>query len=326
MASLPIYPIKFHPILKEKVWGGTKFKSFLNKSSESEITGESWELSGVNGNVSTVANGPLKGMSITELIETYTVDLLGEKVYKNYGLQFPLLFKFIDAREILSVQLHPDDKIAKAKHNSFGKTEMWYIVQADDNAELIIGFSKTMSKEKYLKHVNSNTLEKILNHEKIKKGDVFFIPPGLIHAIGAGTLLAEIQQSSDITYRVYDWNRPDTDGNLRALHHDLALDAINFNSNINYRIENKNNTQNSLVSSSYFDVNELVLKNLELDRNLEQIDSFVVYMCVEGHTTVNVNGQSEELKMGETILFPAITEQIHFQKSTAKVLEIFVPS
>jgi mannose-6-phosphate isomerase len=318
--KLPLYPIKFTPILKEKVWGGNKLRTLLGKQHSSENLGESWEISGVEDNISIVENGELKGKSIHELLSTFKTDFLGKKVYDSYGVQFPLLFKFIDAKEVLSVQLHPDDTLAKKRHNSFGKTEMWYIIQTNENAELILGFNQKIDKKTYLNTIESNTIQKILHKEKVKAGDAFFIEPGLVHAIGAGVLLAEIQQTSDVTYRIYDWNRPDVDGNLRELHLDLAIDAIDFNPLKNFRLVSKEN----LISTPYFSVNQLNTKEIAF-RELKAYDSFVVYMCVSGETQINCGDVSENLKMGETVLIPALAEVVHFQNGSAKLLEIFVP-
>ena len=201
-----LYLLKFEPILKEKIWGGAKLKNLFNKKSISAKTGESWEISDLENNASVVANGPLAGISIQELLKEYKAELVGKKVFENFGIKFPLLIKYIDAAENLSIQLHPDDVIAKEKHNSFGKTEMWYIVQADEGAELILGFKEPISKSKYVELVESNELPQALNRVKVAVGDAFIIPPGLIHAIGEGVVLAEIQQTSDVTYRIYDWD------------------------------------------------------------------------------------------------------------------------
>lgn len=221
-----LYPFKFQPILKERLWGGTKLKDLLNKPSSSDITGESWELSAVKGDVSIIENGPLAGTSLQEAINHHPQALLGKSVTNRFGTEFPILIKFIDAKQDLSIQLHPNDELAKERHNSFGKTEMWYIMQADPGAELIVGFKQDMTKENYEKHLNEGKLTDILNYEKVKEGDTFFINTGKVHAIGAGILLAEIQQTSDITYRVYDFNRKDKEGNLRELHTELAIDAM----------------------------------------------------------------------------------------------------
>ena len=222
------YPIKFEPILKDKIWGGEKLKTVFNKKSTRNDIGESWELSDVDGNVSIVNNGVLKGTSLKTVLNTYKANLVGENVYNKFGNNFPLLIKFIDAKEALSIQVHPNDTLAKERHNSFGKTEMWYVMQAEAEGNLIVGFNKNTSKEEYIKHLEEKKLLEILNQEKVQQGDVYFIPTGRIHAIGAGVLLAEIQQTSDITYRVYDWGRLDDKGNSRELHTELALDAIDY--------------------------------------------------------------------------------------------------
>ena len=223
-----LYPLKFQPILKQKVWGGNKLQELFQKNAEGNV-GESWEISGVEENISEIANGPLKGNTLNWVLENYKEKLVGEKVFKNFGNHFPLLFKFIDAREDLSVQVHPNDLLAKARHNSFGKTEMWYILDVEKNGKLILGFNQQMDSKKYLHFLSENRITEILNVEAVKKGDAFLLKPGTVHAIGAGVLLAEIQQTSDITYRIYDWDRPDTNGKLRDLHTDLALEAIDFN-------------------------------------------------------------------------------------------------
>ena len=222
------YPIKFEPILKEKIWGGKKLSKILHKKSDKNNIGESWEISNVGNDISIVSNGILKGKTLQELIMTYKGELVGEKVYQQFGDKFPLLIKYIDAKEPLSIQLHPNDELAKQRHNSFGKTEMWYVMQADKNASLIVGFKKEVSKEEYIKHLKNKTLTDILNFEKVVNGDVYFIPTGRVHAIGAGVLLAEIQQTSDITYRIYDWDRQDDLGNYRDLHTENALNALDF--------------------------------------------------------------------------------------------------
>jgi mannose-6-phosphate isomerase len=196
-----LYPLKFQPILKEKIWGGEKLKTQFNKASNSKQLGESWEVSTVPNDVSIVSNGRLKGESLESLLTIYTRFLVGDKNYERFGEKFPLLIKFIDAKEDLSIQLHPDDELAKKRHNSFGKTEMWYVMQADNDANLIVGFNQDVDKKRYLKHLKNKTLTKILNFDKVKEGDTYFIEAGRVHAIGAGVLLAEIQQTSDVTYR-----------------------------------------------------------------------------------------------------------------------------
>ena len=318
------YPIKFIPILKEKIWGGNKLTALLNKASKNNI-GESWEISGVKDNVSIVSNGLLKGKSLKELITTFEGAILGHKVFKSFGNNFPLLFKFIDANKDLSIQLHPNDLLAKKKHNSFGKNEMWYILGIEEGAKLILGFSKQVDQEIYQKHLVENTLSEILQYKNVKKGDSFFIETGTVHAIGAGVVLAEIQQNSDITYRIYDYNRPGLDGKLRELHTDLAIDAINFESKtteLDYKDEI--NIPVRLCKSKYFYTNKLIISN-SIHRDLSLIDSFIVYMFLEGEGTIKVNEYSETFKEGDTVLIPALIENIKIISKSAIFLEIYIP-
>ena len=319
-----LYPIKFTPILKDKIWGGQKLKNLLNKESNLPNVGESWEISDVEGDTSIVSNGNLKGKSLKELLETYKADLLGDKNYKIFGNKFPLLIKFIDAKEDLSIQLHPNDELAAERHNSFGKTEMWYVMQADEGSNLIVGFNQDMTAEKYLKHLENKTLTEILNFDKVKTGDTYFIEVGRVHAIGAGVMLAEIQQTSDITYRVYDWDRVDDDGNERELHNDLAIDAFDFNMPDNFRVEypKAENESNNMVSCPYFKTSYLkVTKELEKENNK---DSFFIYMCVEGHAKILVEDYSVEMKTGETVLLPAALKNYKIDSKNATLLEVYV--
>src|SRR6187402_912014 len=237
--SSKIYPLQFDAILKERIWGGEKLKTILNKPITSSITGESWELSTVEGDVSVVANGDYKGKSLTDLINEFPNEILGTAVYKRFGNQFPLLFKYLDAREDLSIQVHPNDELAKKRHNSFGKTEMWYVMQADENARIIVGFKEKSSPSAYLKSLEDKSIISILDTKLARPGDVFFLETGTVHAIGAGLVVAEIQQTSDITYRIYDFDRVDANGNKRELHVDLALDAINYEKTDSYRTYSK---------------------------------------------------------------------------------------
>lgn len=322
-----LYPIKFKPILKEKIWGGSKLKTLPGKEKASSKCGESWEISTVEGDVSIVANGFLKDNSLVELIEIYMGDLVGEKVYEQFGLDFPLLIKFIDANDILSIQVHPDDELAYERHHSYGKTEMWYIVDAEEGSTLISGFRILMDKEKYNKHLNANSLESILNYEAVKASDIFYIPAGRVHAIGAGILLAEIQQTSDVTYRIYDFNRKDDKGNLRELHNDLALDAIDFKKYESYKTDyprEKNKTVNA-ISSPYFNTN-VINFDIPVEKDYNFIDSFVIYMCMKGEVELKYQ-QSEKLilKKGETVLIPAELKNISLNpKKESTLLEIYI--
>ncbi len=305
------YPLKFESILKEKIWGGEKLKTLLHKKSEQNNIGESWEISAVSSDVSIVSNGLLKGKSLVDLLEAYQEKLVGNHIYETFGNQFPLLIKYIDAKEALSIQVHPNNELSKIRHNSFGKTEMWYVMQADENANLIVGFSKDVTKETYVEHLKNKSLMEILNSDVVKKGDVYFIPPGRVHAIGAGVMLAEIQQTSDITYRMYDWDRQDADGNYRDLHTDEALDAIDFSSQKKYTTDYKKliNKSTNIIDCQYFKTNLLpVDKSLEVDNSDK--DSFVIYMCVNGE---GVNFKSDNfvvpLSYGESILMPAMVKK-----------------
>ncbi|MGM0498409.1 MAG: type I phosphomannose isomerase catalytic subunit [Bacteroidota bacterium] len=323
-----VYPFKFEPIYKEKIWGNQKLRTVLNKDIPGDKKiGESWEISAVQGDTSIVKNGYLAGNSLQELIEVYMADLVGEKIYETYGIEFPLLIKFIDATDVLSIQVHPDDELAKKRHKAFGKTEMWYVVQADEGAELISGFNQEMDKETYLKHLNNNTLPEILNNEKVKAGDVFYLPSGRVHAIGAGILLAEIQQTSDITYRIFDWNRMGADGKPRELHTDLALDAIDYKYYGKYRTdyEAEKNESANLVSCQYFTTNILEVDQ-EIEKDWITTDSFVIYMCLEGKAEFEYDEEDRvEIEAGETVLIPASIDHLKYiPRKYAKFLEVYI--
>jgi len=318
--------IKFEPILKDKIWGGEKLATLLDKKSTKNDIGESWEISDVENDTSIVSNGLLKGLNLKELITSFKGDLVGDKIYNHFGEKFPLLIKFIDAKEALSIQLHPHDDLAKKRHNSFGKTEMWYVMQADKEANLIVGFQKDVTKEEYIHHLENKTLTEILNIDEVKEGDVYFIPTGRVHAIGAGVLLAEIQQTSDITYRVYDWDRQDSKGNYRDLHTDEAIDAIDYTSKESYRTSyNKiNNVSSEIVSCPYFTTNVLPINGTVSVNHLNK-DSFVIYMCVKGSVSFTYENQDEILKMGETLLIPSIIKEFSIQsQEDSELLEIYI--
>lgn len=323
-----LYPLKFTPIYKDKIWGGNKIKSVLNKDfGNLPNCGESWELSGVEGNVSVVSNGYLAGNSLEELIEVYMGDLVGDQIYETYGTEFPLLIKFIDANDDLSIQVHPDDEMAAERHNSYGKTEMWYVMQADKGAKLQSGFNQPVDQEKYLEKLEKVELTDILNFEEVTAGDVFFIPAGRVHAIGKGILLAEIQQTSDITYRIYDYDRRDDKGNTRELHTDLALDAIDYTLFPEYKskYEVKANESVELASCQYFTTNVLELTQV-VEKDYNKLDSFVIYICMEGELVVETESGTELVQMGETILIPASVENVHLKPITAsaKLLEVYI--
>lgn len=323
---MELYPVKFTPLYKYRLWGGEKLKTQLNKDYDENNIGESWEISDVKGDETKVANGPLAGKTLKELIQEYKGDFVGSSVYKTFGEDFPLLIKFIDAKTPLSIQVHPSNELAKERHNSFGKNEMWYVMGADKDAELIVGFEKEIDKAEYQKHLEDDTILEVMHHETVKKGDTFYIPTGRIHAIGAGVLLAEIQQTSDVTYRIYDYKRVDAvTGKERELHNDLALDAIDFTYYSNFKTDYKTetNTSNKLVHSPYFKTNFIKVDGT-LEKDYSSLDSFVIYMCVDGALELQNGGKSYSLKMGETILLPAFLNDVKIESDKAEFLEIYL--
>jgi mannose-6-phosphate isomerase len=323
-----LYPLKFKPIFKDKIWGGQKVKTIYGYDfSPLANCGEVWVLSGYPDNISIVQNGFLEGNNLNELIEVYMGDLLGDRVFEQFGEEFPLLIKLIDSNDWLSIQVHPGDELAQKRHNANGKTEMWFTMDADEGAELISGFNRKVSKEEYLKHLQDNSLTEILNYEKAGKGDVFFMPAGRVHALGPGLVVAEIQQTSDLTYRIYDFGRVDKEGNSRQLHNDLALDAIDFTLYPDYKTQylQKHNQTVSMVRSPYFTSNILHFDK-SLEKDYTELDSFVIYLCAEGSCKV-INGDMEEdLSMGEAMLIPATIGEIRLEPAqSAKLLEVFIP-
>jgi len=320
------YPIKFNPILKEKIWGGEKLSSILNKKSDSKQVGESWEISGVEGDISVVANGLYKGKTLNDLIATHKSTFLGQENIDVFGENFPLLIKFLDAKTNLSVQVHPDDAMAKAKHNSFGKTEMWYIMDSDDDAEIVLGLKNNAIDTNVLADINASNVDAIFNTEKVKQGDSYFIPAGKIHAIGAGVLAAEIQQTSDITYRVYDWDRTDDNGKQRELHTNLAQQATKrFASNGKSDYVLKQDQTSKLVDCDFFTTNIFEVKGMQ-QRDYTTKDTFVIFMCVEGKAELTVNNQTEFIAMGETVLIPANSQHVFINSQGAKLLEVYIDS
>jgi len=322
-----LYPLKFHPIFKDKIWGGEKIRMVLKKDfTPLPNCGESWEISGVKDNESIIKNGYLAGKNLKQIIDKYKDQLLGNSVFSKFKNDFPLLIKFIDANEDLSIQVHPNDALALKRHNSFGKTEMWYIIQADDKAELITGFNQKMDKNFYLKNFNDGTLLNTLNKEKAYNDDVFFIPAGRIHTVGKGLLLAEIQQSSDVTYRIYDFDRKDQFGNKRELHIDQALDAIDYNyySDLKTNYIDKDDTLVEIVRSKYFTTNKLLLKNA-MDRDMQILDSFVIYICLEGKGNIKHGDEFTSIEMGDVLLIPAeLFSYTIIPEDHLKLLETFV--
>ncbi len=323
---MTLYPLRFSPVYCYRIWGGEKLKTVLNKEYEEDSIGESWEISDVEQYETLVSEGNLKGATLKEIIKKFKGDFLGESVYKQFGNEFPLLIKFIDAKTPLSIQVHPDDALAKERHNSFGKNEMWVVMDSEKEAELIVGFNTKLNKEEYSNHINNNTITEVLNTEKVKKGDVFYIPAGRVHAIGAGVLLAEIQQTSNVTYRIFDYNRVDPQTNQqRELHTDLALDAINFDLFDEYKTHYnlETNSSNHLVHSPFFKTNIIKIKGI-LKRDYSLLDSFVILMCLDGFANIITEVGNYTIQQGETILLPATIKNIVIQANEAEIIEVYM--
>ncbi|MEJ6674230.1 MAG: mannose-6-phosphate isomerase [Polaribacter sp.] len=325
---MKLYPLKFTPVFKYRLWGGEKLKSVLNKKYTETNIGESWEISAVEEGETVVAAGSLQGKTLQDLIKEYKGAFLGKAVYEQFGNDFPLLIKFIDAKTPLSIQVHPGNEIAKERHNSFGKNEMWYVMEADAAAELIVGFDKKLAKEAYQKSVADGSILNLMHHENVAEGDTFYIPTGRVHAIGAGVLLAEIQQTSDITYRMFDYNRVDAKtGKLRDLHNDLAIDVIDFECHESYKTSyaTKKNVSNALVHSPYFTSNLLIIEG-SLKKDYSSLDSFVIYICVAGAIELSCNNEIFSFKRGETMLLPAAQEHVELKAISegSKLLEVYL--
>lgn len=326
---MELYPLKFDPIYKERIWGGKKLETQFGKDlGGKKNIGESWELSAVEDNISLVSNGPLAGNDLQELIEIYMGDLVGEKVFEKFGTEFPLLIKLIDANDDLSIQVHPTDEVAMKRHNAFGKTEMWIALDDSENPRLITGFNQDTDKDTFLKMLNDNTVTQLFNYEQVRRGDVFFVPAGRVHAICSGNLVAEIQQTSDVTYRIYDYDRKDENGNGRELHLDLSLGVIDYskvkNPKTTYLPEE--NKPVELASCNYFTTNLLILTK-PVGRDYYSFDSFVIYICTEGSCEVGKpGGQKEMIKKGDTVLIPSSLNSIELNPFSERVelLEVYI--
>ena len=324
METEAIYPLEFTAQLFYRLWGGRQLKTRLGKKCDDVICGESWEISGLEGNVSVIANGPHQGKDLNELIAKYPEEILGHRAIQQFGKKFPLLIKFIDAQEPLSVQVHPNDALAQKRHNCWGKSEMWYILSATKNAELTLGFKSPISKDNFLNHCQNKTLDSVLKKQKVNKGDVVNIPAGLLHAIGGGILLAEIQQASDVTYRVYDYDRIDAKkGKPRRLHQNEAVDAIDFSLGdalIDY--EGSKNSSVSLVESDYFSTH---LMHLNENYSCESVskDAFSILIGVEGDVVLIYQQKTYSIGLGKTILLPAALGE-YCLKGSGKVLVVTV--
>ena len=323
-----MYPLKFEPVLKQTLWGGDKIIPFKHLNENLSNVGESWEVSAVEGSESVVANGADKGLTLPEMVRKYREELVGEANYARFGNQFPLLVKFIDARQKLSIQVHPDDELAKKRHNSFGKNEMWYVVSADEGATLISGFSRQITPKEYKERVHDGTFDEVLQTCAIQPGDVFYVPAGRVHGIGAGAFVVEVQQSSDVTYRIYDYNRKDKNGKLRDLHISQAMDAINFSDvqdDFRTEYETAINEPVEILTTPYFSVS-LYDMTEEITCDYSELDSFVIFVCVEGSCRMVDDAENKvTICAGETVLFPAVTQSVSIiPEGKVKLLEAYV--
>ena len=318
-------PLKFNALLKSTLWGGEKIIPFKNLDVKQENVGESWEISGVKNNETIVSDGPYAGKKLNEVVAELKGKLVGEDNYKRFGDEFPLLIKFIDARQDLSIQVHPTDEIAKKQGKERGKTEMWYLMDSDKDATLLCGLKKKITPEEYAQMVENDTIVDAIDRYEVKEGDCFFLPAGRIHAIGTGCFLAEIQQTSDVTYRIYDFKRKDKNGNYRELHTKQAAECINYNVESNYRTDYTpvKNQGVSLVQCPYFNT---AVYDLDEPMTLDysELDSFVILIALKGEGTITDNeGNTITLQAGESILVPATTETLKVE-GTIKFLETYV--
>lgn len=324
---MQLHPLKFQTIFKDKIWGGTKIRTYLKKDfGDLPNCGETWELSGVKGDISQVDGGPYHGTDLTTLIDKFKGDLVGHRIFEKYGTDFPLLVKFIDANDDLSIQVHPNDDLAQSRHGSLGKTEMWYIIQADKGASLITGFNRELNKAQYLEAFNNNALPEILNREQAEADDVFFIPAGRVHTIGRNILLAEIQQTSDVTYRIYDFDRVDSEGRKRELHVEEAVDAIDYAHYDEYKThyDRQKNQSVNLVTCPYFTTNRIYLEQPQ-NRQYASLDSFVILICLEGSCQLEFDsGTSQQVILGDVILVPASVKELRIRpEGVVKMLESY---
>ena len=316
---------KFEPLLKQTIWGGDKIVTFKHLESDLDSVGESWEISGVPGDESVVANGEYKGKTLNEVLAEMKDKLVGADNYKRFGDRFPLLIKFIDARQDLSIQVHPDDEAAHRQGKPMGKTEMWYVMDSDENASLKVGLKKKITPEEYAQMVEDDTICDALGNYKVKSGDCFFIPAGRIHAICSGSFIAEIQQTSDVTYRIYDYKRKDKNGNYRQLHTKEAAEAIDYTVLDNYRTEYTpvKNEATPLVSCPLFTTAVYDLTE-PMTLDYTELDSVVILIALKGEGTIlTSSGETFSFREGESVLLPATTDMVKVE-GTIKFLETFV--
>lgn len=306
-----LYPLTFHPIYKDKIWGGDQLNKLKNIQPPISKLGESWEISDVGEDVSIVRDGSFQGKSLKWLLENHGEDVMGRRVYSKFGTQFPILIKYINAAEDLSIQLHPDNKVARAKHNSFGKTEMWYVMDASEPASLMLGFKEDSNEFAFAKAIKSNNVTALLNSKVTAEGDSFLIKPGFIHAIGAGITLAEIQQSSDVTYRVYDYDRKDDQGNSRELHIEESIAVADYSKAGNHELkyDRKKYGRQELTKTNYFETDILQFQG-EYAIELLTDESFTILMNVGDTCHLSKDGINYSFLNSQTYLIPATLQKL----------------
>jgi mannose-6-phosphate isomerase len=323
------YPLLFQPNLHTVVWGGNQLRPYKGLAATDEPVGESWEVSVVPGSTSIISNGEWEGRALDEVIKEHPDSILGVSVNERYDGQLPLLVKFIDAQRDLSIQVHPNDEMAQREHGKMGKSEMWYVIRADEGSHLYAGFSQEISPNEYQRRIADGTITEVLADHPVKAGDVFYLPAGRVHAICGGIMLAEVQQSSDVTYRIYDYNRPGMDGKPRELHTELAAKALDFHVEKNYRTEyiETDNRAIQIIDSPYFDVRIMELTT-PFHRNLLKYDSFIISMCIEGDCMIRVRstGDVVTLREGHSTLIPAAIADYDVipLRPTTRLLDAFI--
>ena len=305
---MKLYPFLFEPNLHSVVWGGDQLRPYKGLASTDEPIGESWEVSAVPSSTSFIANGTWKGKDLISVINEHPEAILGKAVHQKYHGQLPLLVKFIDAKRDLSIQVHPNDEMAQREHGKMGKSEMWYIIRADKGAHLYAGFKQEITPDEYQKRIEDGSITEVLADHQVKAGDVFYLPAGRVHAICGGIMLAEVQQSSDVTYRIYDYNRPGLDGKPRELHTALAAQALDYHVERNYLTDYRAAKDQAIqiVDTPYFDVRIMELTG-QFHRNLTKYDSFIISMCLEGACRIVIRHSGAEilLRQGYSTLIPA---------------------
>ena len=326
---MQLYPLLFEPNLHTVVWGGIQLRSYKGLVPSDEPIGESWEVSAVPSSTSIISNGIYEGKDLITVISENPDAILGKKVNEKYNSNLPLLVKFIDAKRDLSIQVHPNDEMAMREHGKIGKSEMWYIIKADEGAHLYAGFKQEITPEEYQQRIVDGTITNVLADHKVKAGDVFYLPAGRVHAICGGILLAEVQQSSDVTYRIYDYNRPGMDGKPRELHTELAAQALDYHIEPNYRTEyiESSNKAIQIIDSPYFSVRVMEVSK-PFHRDLKKYDSFVITMCIEGDCKIRVRSTGDEivLKQGNSTLIPAAIADYDIipQQETTRILDAYI--